>query len=100
MQNINKKTRAVVLGGGGVTGIAWEIGIITALLEEGIDLANADVIIGTSAGSFVGSALASSYDMRKLYESQFIQNPFISNRQISQINFFIVNSFKVHKHKS
>ncbi|GFZ30852.1 patatin [Clostridium zeae] len=74
MQNTNKKTRAVVLGGGGVTGIAWEIGIITALLQEGIDLSEADVIIGTSAGSFVGTALASGYDMRKLYDSQFIPN--------------------------
>ncbi len=74
IQNTNKKTRAVVLGGGGVTGMAWEIGIITALLQEGIDLADADVIIGTSAGSFVGSALASGYDMRKLYDSQFIPN--------------------------
>ena len=50
MQNANKKTRAFVLGGGGVTGMAWEIGMITALLQEGIDLADADVIIGTSAG--------------------------------------------------
>ena len=74
IQNTNKKTRAVVLGGGGVTGMAWEIGMITALLQEGIDLADADVIIGTSAGSFVGSALASGYDMRKLYDSQFIPN--------------------------
>jgi len=83
MQNINKKTRAVVLGGGGVTGMAWEIGIITALLQGGIDLADADIIIGTSAGSFVGSALASGYDMRKLYESQFIQNTSEVNASIS-----------------
>lgn len=74
MQNTYKKTRAVVLGGGGVTGMAWEIGILTALLQEGIDLTDADVIIGTSTGSFVGSALASGYDMRKLYDSQFTTN--------------------------
>jgi Predicted esterase of the alpha-beta hydrolase superfamily len=74
MENTKKETRAVVLGGGGVTGMAWEIGIITALLEKGIDLSDADVIIGTSAGSFVGSALASGYDMRSLYDSQFVQN--------------------------
>ncbi|GKU23672.1 patatin-like phospholipase family protein [Clostridium folliculivorans] len=83
MENINKKTKAVVLGGGGVTGIAWEIGIITALLQEGIDLSDADVIIGTSAGSFVGTALASGYDMKKLYDSQFIPNKSEVNVSVS-----------------
>jgi NTE family protein len=46
--------RALVLGGGGVTGIAWETGLIAGLAGLGIDLAAADVIIGTSAGSVVG----------------------------------------------
>ena len=40
---------ALVLGGGGVTGIAWETGLLAGLAELGIDLAAADVIIGTSA---------------------------------------------------
>ncbi|MBK1812845.1 patatin-like phospholipase family protein [Clostridium sp. YIM B02505] len=83
MQDTNKKTKAVVLGGGGVTGIAWEIGIITGLLQEGIDLSDADVIIGTSAGSFVGTALASGYDMKKLYASQFILNESEVNVSVS-----------------
>jgi NTE family protein len=43
--------RALVLGGGGVTGIAWQIGLLAGLAERGIDLAAADVIIGTSAAS-------------------------------------------------
>ena len=51
--------RALVLGGGGVTGVAWEIGLITGLAGLGIDLAAADVIIGTSAGSVVGADIAS-----------------------------------------
>ncbi|HUZ56568.1 MAG TPA: patatin-like phospholipase family protein [Streptosporangiaceae bacterium] len=46
--------KALVLGGGGVTGIAWEIGILAGLAEQGLDLADADVVIGTSAGSVVG----------------------------------------------
>lgn len=83
MQDTRKKTKAVVLGGGGVTGIAWEIGIITALLQEGIDLSDANVIIGTSAGSFVGTALASGYDMNKLYDSQFIPNESEVNVSVS-----------------
>jgi hypothetical protein len=31
-QNRKSTTRAVVLGGGGVTGIAWEVGILTGML--------------------------------------------------------------------
>ena len=31
-------TRTLVLGGGGVTGIAWEVGILTGLLEANVDL--------------------------------------------------------------
>jgi NTE family protein len=83
MQNTNIESRAVVLGGGGVTGMAWEIGIITALLQEGIDLADANVIIGTSAGSFVGAALSSGYDMRKLYDFQFVPNTSEVNVSVS-----------------
>src|ERR1700759_1084042 len=47
--------RALVLGGGGVTGIAWETGLIAGLAGLGIDLAAADVIIGTSAGRLGGA---------------------------------------------
>jgi NTE family protein len=51
-------TRAVVLSGGGPVGIAWETGLLAGLAENGVDLAQADFILGTSAGSFVGSQLA------------------------------------------
>lgn len=51
-------TRALVLGGGGPVGIAWEIGLAAGLEEEGVRLADADFIVGTSAGSVVGAMLA------------------------------------------
>ena len=51
-------SRALVLSGGGPVGIAWESGLIGGLAKAGIDLSAADFIIGTSAGSFVGSRLA------------------------------------------
>ena len=50
--------RALVLGGGGSVGIAWETGLAAGLADEGIDLRLADKIVGTSAGSFVGAELA------------------------------------------
>ena len=59
--------RALVLGGGGVTGIAWETGLIAGLAALDIDLAAADVIIGTSAGSVVGTDIASGQEFEALY---------------------------------
>jgi NTE family protein len=43
--------RALVLGGGGSAGNAWLIGVIAGLCEAGLDVTQADLIIGTSAGS-------------------------------------------------
>jgi NTE family protein len=51
-------TRALVLSGGGPVGIAWEAGLLAGLEEQGVELGRADFILGTSAGSFVGSQLA------------------------------------------
>ena len=62
--------RALVLGGGGVTGIAWEIGVIAGLADQGIDLAAADVVIGTSAGSVVGADITSGQQPEALYQAQ------------------------------
>ena len=35
--------RALVLGGGGITGIAWELGVVDAWLQGGVDVRTADV---------------------------------------------------------
>src|SRR5579872_6340068 len=51
-------SKALVLGGGGPVGIAWESGLLAGLAENGLDVSNADFVIGTSAGSYVGAQLA------------------------------------------
>ena len=61
---------ALVLGGGGVTGIAWETGLMAGLAGLGIDLAAADVIIGTSAGSVVGTDIAYGQELEAMYQAQ------------------------------
>ena len=48
----------LVLGGGGVTGIAWEVGLLAGLRDGGADVSGADLVIGTSAGSAVGAVIA------------------------------------------
>lgn len=63
-------TRALVLGGGGITGIAWETGLVAGLLEQGIDLTDADLVVGTSAGSVVGAQLRSGTPVAELYAAQ------------------------------
>ncbi len=52
--------RALVLGGGGSTGNAWLIGVIAGLHDAGLDIAAAELTIGTSAGSTAAAQLASA----------------------------------------
>jgi NTE family protein len=59
-------TRALVLGGGGPVGRAWEAGLAAGLLLQGMDLADADVIIGTSAGAIVGAEIALGLELDAL----------------------------------
>ncbi|MEU8706989.1 patatin-like phospholipase family protein [Streptomyces sp. NPDC048565] len=62
---------ALVLGAGGVTGTAWETGILHGLAKAGVDLSTADLIIGSSAGAIVGAQLASGLvAVGDLYERQ------------------------------
>jgi NTE family protein len=52
--------RALVLGGGGATGNAWSVGVVAGLLEAGIDVTNADLIVGTSAGATTAAQITSA----------------------------------------
>ena len=52
--------RALVLGGAGSVGNAWEIGVIVGLFEAGLDVTEADLIIGTSAGSTAAAQITSA----------------------------------------
>ena len=62
--------RALVLGGGGVTGVAWELGILAGLAEAGVDLTEADLFVGTSAGSVVAAQVTGPTPLEELYERQ------------------------------
>jgi len=64
--------RALVLGGGGTYYLAWYCGFFHGLFEQGIDApALADMIVGTSAGSYAGSSLASGNFQRMRLEFDF-----------------------------
>ncbi|MDN5931725.1 MAG: patatin-like phospholipase family protein [Pseudonocardia sp.] len=64
--------RTLVLGGGGITGIAWMLGLLAGLAERGVDLRAADDIVGTSAGSVVGAQLATGVDVEERYAAQLV----------------------------
>jgi NTE family protein len=60
--------RALVLSGGGPVGIGWESGIVAGLAAQGVDVSEADFIVGTSAGSVVGAQIARGRDMSEMTE--------------------------------
>ncbi|CAM5648370.1 patatin [Streptomyces avidinii] len=62
--------RALVLGGGGAVGLAWTVGMLAGLERAGIALSRADVTIGTSAGSVIGSRLASGVEAEEMYREE------------------------------
>ena len=66
--------RALVLGGGGIAGIAWETGILLGIADASPAAARAlvdsDVLLGTSAGSAVVAQLGSGLSLAELFERQ------------------------------
>lgn len=63
------KNRALVLGGGGVVGIAWETGLLAGLASQGVHLRDADLMVGTSAGAAVAAQVATT-PLARLYTDQ------------------------------
>jgi NTE family protein len=62
----NSNKRALVLAGGGAAGNAWEIGLIAGLSDAGVDVTEADLIIGTSAGSTAAAQITSGIQPAEL----------------------------------
>jgi NTE family protein len=66
--------QALVLGGGGVAGIAWETGVLRGVADESPAAARAlldsDVLVGTSAGSAVAAQIGSGHAIEDLFKSQ------------------------------
>ncbi|MGV3130182.1 patatin-like phospholipase family protein [Staphylococcus simulans] len=63
-------TNAVILGAGGQFGMAWEIGYLRGLFDQGVDLRTAHEFVGTSAGAQVGTVIASDADWETIWDEQ------------------------------
>jgi NTE family protein len=62
--------RALVLGAGGPAASSWETGVIAGLADAGIDVRDADLIVGTSAGSRVAAEITSGLTVEELFQQQ------------------------------
>ena len=67
---------ALVLAGGGVAGIAWEVGVLRGIQQVEPSViqrifAADSTLVGTSAGSVVASQLAGGVTLRELFDEQF-----------------------------
>ena len=65
-----RESWALVLGGGGLAGIAWETGILHALAEQGFDPTSCALMVGTSAGATVGGQLAAGTPTGEMFARQ------------------------------
>jgi NTE family protein len=60
----------LVLGGGGIAGIAWHTGMLCGLAQCGVDLTSADRLIGTSAGATVAAQVGGGCAVDELFNRQ------------------------------
>jgi NTE family protein len=75
--------QALVLGGGGVAGIAWITGLLAGLADAGQDASGADLVIGTSAGATVAAQLGSGLSLEELFARQV--DPALQSRELMAV---------------
>lgn len=94
--------RTLVLGGGGEYYVAWYCGFFHGLIELGVDPTVADMVVGTSAGSYAGSSLLSGRFLQMRAEFDFfghfpqlfaklapVTAPNASQKRAQEINFAV-----------
>lgn len=64
----SEKSTALVLGAGGLAGMAYHVGVLRALETFGFRPNECDLIIGTSAGAVIGGYLRKNYSVNDLYQ--------------------------------
>jgi NTE family protein len=85
--------KALVLGGGGLAGIAWLTGMIHGLAGAGVDLADADFVIGTSAGATVAAQVTSDVPMATWFERQV--DPALQNEELPPAGLPVAELFEI-----
>ena len=76
--------RGLALGGGGEWFEAWQLAYITTLAKGGVDLATAEAVIGTSAGSLLSTMLTSDRIAQEAIEfAWFGEHPDVMARMVA-----------------
>ena len=77
-QPLPTESRALILAGGGLAGIAWETGVLTGIADEAPQTAEtllkSDVLLGTSAGAAVAAQIGSGVSLSELYARQIAED--------------------------
>ncbi|WP_127090445.1 patatin-like phospholipase family protein [Aquabacter cavernae] len=94
--------RTLVLGGGGEYYVAWYCGFFHGLKEQGVDPTIAEMVVGTSAGAYMGSSLLSGRFWQLLSQFDFfghfpglfaklapVTAPNASQKRAQEINFAV-----------
>jgi NTE family protein len=79
-------TRALVLAGGGLVGIAWELGVLLGLRAAGIGTRGWDRIVGTSAGSVVGAAAGTEGGLDALRQAPWVDSATELNEYLATLD--------------
>jgi NTE family protein len=85
--------RALVLGGGGVAGIAWHTGALLGLAGAGLDVDGGDVVVGTSAGATVATQLAGGTPLEVWFERQV--DPALQNKELAAPGLSVGELFEI-----
>ena len=72
---------ALVLGGGGVAGVAWMTGLLAGLADAGQHVTGVDLVIGTSAGATVAAQLGGGLALDELFARQV--DPALAARELT-----------------
>jgi NTE family protein len=80
---------ALVLGGGGIAGIAWHTGILHGMADAGLDVRGADFIVGTSAGATVAAQLGSGTPLDTWFRQQV--DPERQNNELKPIGMSVTD---------
>ena len=76
----------LVLGAGGTVGLAWHAGVLRALEQAGVVPDEADLIVGTSAGSVAGAYMRSGWTTEALWQVALGTHPSLDGLSAEQID--------------
>lgn len=73
--SVDRMKLGLVLGGGGLIGLGYHAGVLKALGDLGVNVHNADLVVGTSAGAIVAAYLGAGWNQGDFFEYAHGRHP-------------------------